>query len=274
MLASGDESAHQVALNQPMKLAAMEGIYRGEERQGLVAAGILNPAKTIGDDKLDTFLVKVEIPYVLSVLGYHSLDAFVPGVNDLVYGNAEHKIMSVSEKMVVGKEAVSALGEYKVAQKANDEIAKQEALKHFETSEKYLGYGYLKDPKEAVPDMPLVFYSFHTMVGLGSFFIFMFFMILYNSMTGDILKQKWLLLLGVLGLPLGYVAQEAGWIVAEAGRQPWAIQDMLPVHMATSNIAAGNVMITFWMFAVIFTALLIAEVSIMTKQIKIGPEGH
>jgi len=274
MLASGDESAHQVALNQPMKLAAMEGIYRGEERQGLVAAGILNPAKTIGDDKLDTFLVKVEIPYVLSVLGYHSLDAFVPGVNDLVYGNEKHNVMSVSQKMLIGKEAVSALSEYKVAQKANDEIARQEALKRFEASEKYLGYGYLKDPKEAVPDMPLVFYSFHTMVGLGSFFIFMFFMILYNSMTGDILKQKWLLLLGVLGLPLGYVAQEAGWIVAEAGRQPWAIQDMLPVHMATSNIAAGNVMITFWMFTVIFTALLIAEVSIMTKQIKIGPEGH
>ena len=274
MLASGDESAHQVALNQPMKLAAMEGIYRGEERQGLVAAGILNPAKTIGDDKLETFLVKVEIPYVLSVLGYHSLDAFVPGVNDLVYGNKEHKVMSVISKMQMGKDAVGALELYKNAQAANDEGLMQDALVKFQANSAYLGYGYLKDPKEAVPSMPLVFYSFHTMVGLGSFFIMIFFFVLYTSMTGDISTKKWLLRIGILGLPLGYVAQEAGWIVAEAGRQPWAIQDMLPVGMATSNIGVQNVMVTFWMFTIIFTALLIAEVSIMTKQIKIGPEGH
>ena len=274
MLASGDESAHQVALNQPMKLAAMEGIYRGEERQGLVAAGILNPAKTIGDDKTDTFLVKVEIPYILSVLGYHNLDAFVPGVNDLVYGNQEHNVTSVIAKMQIGKDAVAALGLYKKAQAANDEGLTQDALIQFQANSEYLGYGYLKDPKEAVPNMPLVFYSFHTMVGLGSLFIVIFFFVLYTSMTGDISTKKWLLRIGVLALPLGYVAQEAGWIVAEAGRQPWAIQDMLPVGMATSNIGVQNVMITFWMFTIIFTALLIAEVSIMTKQIKIGPEGH
>lgn len=274
MLASGDESAHQVALNQPMKLAAMEGIYNGGERQGLVAAGFLNSDKSVGDTELDTFIFKVEIPYILSVLGYHNFDAFVPGVNDLVYGNKDHKIMSVTEKMEMGKEAVSALSTYKKAKVQKDEVVMQEALKRFEANSPYLGYGYLDDPKQAVPNMALTFYSFHTMVGLGSLFIILFFFVLYTSMTGDISTKKWLLRLGVLGLPLGYVAQEAGWIVAEAGRQPWAIQDMLPVGMATSNIAVENVMITFWMFTIIFTALLLAEVSIMAKQIKIGPEGH
>ena len=71
---------------------------------------------------------------------------------------------------------------------------------------------------------------------------------------------------------MGYIAQEAGWITAEVGRQPWAIQDMLPVGMATSNIASGSVMLTFWMFAILFTALLIAEVKIMATQINIGPK--
>lgn len=274
MLASGDESAHQVALNQPMKLASMEGIYNGEQREGLIAAGILNPDKTIGDTKLDTFIVKLEIPYILSVLGYRNLDAFVPGVNDLVYGNKEHNVTSVITKMQIGKDAVAALELYKKAQAANDEGLMQDALIKFQAKSAYLGYGYLKDPKQAVPNMALTFYSFHTMVGLGSLFIIIFFFVLYTSMTGDISTKKWLLRIGVLSLPLGYIAQEAGWIVAEVGRQPWAIQDMLPVGMATSNIAVGNVMITFWMFAVIFTALLIAEVSIMTKQIKIGPEEH
>ena len=78
----------------------------------------------------------------------------------------------------------------------------------------------------------------------------------------------------LLTLPLAYVAQEAGWIVAEAGRQPWAIQDLLPVGMAASNVASTSVMITFWLFAILFTGLLIAEIKIMFTQIKIGPEGE
>lgn len=75
-------------------------------------------------------------------------------------------------------------------------------------------------------------------------------------------------------IPLAYVAQECGWIVAEVGRQPWAIQDLLPVGMAASNVASSSVMITFWLFAVLFTGLLIAEVKIMLTQIKNGPEAH
>jgi cytochrome d ubiquinol oxidase subunit I len=69
------------------------------------------------------------------------------------------------------------------------------------------------------------------------------------------------------------IASQAGWIVAELGRQPWAIQDMLPVGAATSNLAKGNVMTTFWMFAILFTLLLLAEIKIMLNQIKKGPEG-
>ena len=93
-------------------------------------------------------------------------------------------------------------------------------------------------------------------------------------MTNELQNKRWILWGGVLSLPMGYIAQEAGWITAEVGRQPWAIQDMLPVNMATSTITSSSVMITFWMFAILFTALLIAEVKIMTKQIKIGPKEH
>jgi cytochrome bd ubiquinol oxidase subunit I len=71
---------------------------------------------------------------------------------------------------------------------------------------------------------------------------------------------------------LGYVAQQAGWVVAEVGRQPWAIQGLLPVSVASTNIAASSVQITFFIFLTLFTALLIAEIGIMVKQIKIGPE--
>ncbi|MBU2539226.1 MAG: cytochrome ubiquinol oxidase subunit I, partial [Proteobacteria bacterium] len=82
----------------------------------------------------------------------------------------------------------------------------------------------------------------------------------------------WLSLACFFSIFLGYVAQQAGWVVAEVGRQPWAIQGLLPVGMASTNIAASNVQTTFFMFLTLFTALLIAEIRIMMKQIKIGPE--
>jgi len=273
MLATGDESAHRVALNQPMKLAAMEGIYKGKDHAGIIAIGVLNPEKEVGDDK-DTFLFEVEIPYALSFLGYHKIDAYVPGIDDLVYGNEKLGIMSASEKIERGKEAVAALAAYKEAKKAGNEELAQEARERFEANSAYLGYGYLNDPKEVVPNVPMTFYAFHIMVGFGTWFIALFFIILYFAMTNELDKKRWLLWAAVFTLPLGYIAQEAGWIVAEVGRQPWAIQDMLPVGMATSNMASTNVVITFWMFAVLFTALLIAEVKIMAKQISIGPKEH
>ena len=273
LITTGDESAHQVALTQPMKLAAMEGLYDGEKRAGIVALGLLDETKKIGDDT-EAFLFSVEIPGALSFLGYHDLNAFVPGIDDMVYGNKKHNIISVSDKMAQGKIALKALREYKDYKKQNNMPAAAKALKVFEENQKYMGYGYLKDPKDAVPNVSLSFYSFHTMVGLGSWFLILFILSLYYVMTNEMHNKKWLLYLAIGTIPLGYVAQECGWITAEVGRQPWAIQDLLPVGMAASNVASTSVMITFWLFAVLFTGLLIAEVKIMLKQIKIGPEEH
>jgi cytochrome d ubiquinol oxidase subunit I len=276
LLISGDESAHQVAQTQPMKLAAMEGLYDGEHRAGIVLIGLLNEDKKIGDseEKEETFHFDIQIPYALSFLGYHSLDAFVPGINDLVYGNKKIDLISVSEKMEIGKKALDALKAYKKAKDQGLIGEREKQLQIFRENSHYMGYGYLEKPEDAVPNVSIMFYSFHIMVGLGTMFVLLFMIVLYSTMTNEIENRRWLLFASLFTIPLGYVAQEAGWIVAEVGRQPWAIQDMLPVGMATSNIEHTSVMITFWLFAVLFTALLIAEVKIMTKQIKIGPEGE
>ena len=93
-------------------------------------------------------------------------------------------------------------------------------------------------------------------------------------MVGKLDGQKFLLRLAILSIPLGYLAGELGWVVAEVGRQPWAIFEMLPVGMATSQVSTTAVQTTFWLFALIFTGLLIAEIRIMSKQIKNGMEGH
>jgi len=270
-LTTGDDSARDVAVNQPMKLAAMEGLYSGRTQAPIVAFGILNPKKTY-ENKEDEFLFKLEVPDGLSLLGFHDIDAYVPGVKELVKGDKNHKILSANQKIAMGKKAVNALREYKDAKREHNTQKASDALKEFKANSKYLGYGYLKSEKDVVPNIPITFYAFHTMVTFGFWFIALFIIILYLSMTNSLENKRLFLKAALWSLPLGYIAQEAGWIVAEVGRQPWAIQDMLPVSMATSNIASSSVMITFWLFAVLFTALLIAEVKIMTKQISIGPK--
>lgn len=88
----------------------------------------------------------------------------------------------------------------------------------------------------------------------------------------DLSKYRWLLKVGIVLLPLGYIASESGWIVAEMGRQPWTIQDMLPTWVAASALEPGSVMLTFFLFLLLFTVMLAVEISIMLKQIRKGPE--
>lgn len=270
LLLSGDESAHQVAQKQPMKLAAMEGLYEGEGRAGIVAFGILNPDKKVGDD-LPEFYGDIQIPYALSLLGYHDINAFVPGINDLIEGNEKFDIISTAEKIDRGHAALSDLASYHEAKKIGDEALAQMSLKAFDANQSYMGYGHFSDPLQTVPPIALTFYSFHVMVGLGSFFIVLFMVLLYLSMTNELMNTKWALWITFMSIPLGFVACEAGWIVAEVGRQPWVIQDLLPTMKGSSALDTQTVQITFWAFAVLFTTLLIAEIKIMMSAIAKGP---
>ncbi|HON18912.1 MAG TPA: cytochrome ubiquinol oxidase subunit I, partial [Salinivirgaceae bacterium] len=128
------------------------------------------------------------------------------------------------------------------------------------------------DPSQIIPNVPISFYSFRIMVGLGFLFLFIFIYSLYLLFKNKITGQKWFLRLAIISIPLAYLATQAGWIVAEMGRQPWVIQDIMPTMVAVSHVDVTAVLITFWLFAVTFTILAIAEIKIMTKQIKLGPK--
>jgi cytochrome d ubiquinol oxidase subunit I len=268
---AGNEAAHADARNQPMKLAAAEGLYDGEEGAGLVAAGILNPEKHPGDDA-SPFLHEIKIPGLLSLLANREPGSFVPGINDLVYGNREHNIMGIDKKIEKGRIAVELLSQYKTALKEKNDRRAKIALTNFKKYEEYLGFGYLQTPEEAVPPVGLTFYSFHVMIILGVLFPLIFLLYLNYTYKDSIAEKKWLLRFGIFSVFLGYAASQAGWIVSEVGRQPWAIQNILPVSVARSNLSAGTVQVTFFLFLALFTILLIAEIRIMLKQIQIGPE--
>jgi len=269
---NGDESAYEIAQVQPMKLAAFEGLYVGQKNAGLVALGMINPEKKVYDTQEPFIGFNLHIPGLLSLMANRSFGSFVPGMKDLVYGNAEHNILGSVQKMERGKKAVASLDAYKQAKKAGDTSAADVHLAALNENVEFLGYGYLKKPEEAVPPVALSFNAFHVMVFLGSLFPLIFLGYLYFSWKGTLVEKKWLLGLGTITYLLGLIATQAGWIVAEVGRQPWTIQGLLPVSIARTNLTTGTVQATFFMFLALFTLLLVAEICIMVKQINIGPE--
>ena len=274
---SGDTSAVAVAKHQPMKLAAMEGLYKGEAGQSIVAFGILNPAKEPGNNE-NPFIFDISIPHGLAFLATHDFNAFVPGIEDVIAGKSQDldgnslNTVSYAQRMEHGKAAQNALKQYSLAMQTGDSAAMQQHRQTIDDNFNYLGYGYLDKPEEAVPNVPLTFYSFHVMVTIGGYLVLFFavvLLLLYKPgwVPGREKLKKWFYRIAILTIPLTYLCSMSGWIVAEVGRQPWTIQDLMPNKVAISDLSASYVQTTFWIFAVVFTALLIADVSIICKQI-------
>ena len=272
---TGDGSAYNVAQRQPMKLAAMEGLYEGKTGTGLIAFGVLNPEKKSYKDSVNPYLFKLEVPKLLSLLAYRDADAFVPGIKNIINGGFKTNdgiALSFIEKQTLGKNAIQSLSNYQHALSKKNTATETIEMANIEKNFKNFGYGYLDKPEQLIPSVPTVFYSFHIMVILGMYFIALFSLVLFFSFQNKFENAKWLQWIALFSIPLGYVAGELGWAVAEVGRQPWAIQDILPVQASISGISTQSVQITFFLFLILFTALLLAEVRIMLKQIKKGPE--
>ena len=111
---------------------------------------------------------------------------------------------------------------------------------------------------------------FRVMVMLGGYFILFFAVLLFLVYRKNLAEMRWMHWIALFTIPLGYLAGQAGWVVAECGRQPWAIQDMLPTSAAISRLDVGSVQTTFFIFLVLFTVLLIAEIGIMLRAIRKG----
>ena len=243
---SGDGSAIHIAEYQPMKLAAAEGLERG----GAGAPFSVVPG--------------VEIPKLLSILATHDAEGVVPGIEEL---KAEGE-----EKMAKGKVALDAFKQYRQL-KDTDPAQAAEARKVLEENVDYFGYGYIESADELVPNVPLVYWSFRVMVGLGGFLLFLMILVLWAERKGKMSKWTWLQWVALCSIPLVYLAGQAGWIVAEVGRQPWVIEGLLPTKAAVSSVSVGAVQTTFFLFVAIFTLFLAIEIRILLKAIQKGPEG-
>ncbi len=256
VMLSGDASGVHAAEFQPMKLAAAEGLEDGGRRAPF------------------SIVPGVEIPGMLSILATHDINGYVPGINDILRGyvdNDGNAIPSVAEKMRRGRKALDALAAYRDLKDAYpDSAAVFRAV--LDENVQYMGYGHLEKPEDVIPPVPVVFWAFRLMIGLG---MLLALVMLINGLLAwkdRLEKQKWLLWIGLLCIPLVYICGQCGWIVAEVGRQPWTIQGLLPVNVAISSLSAGAVKTTFFLFLAIFALFLVIEIRIMLGAIKKGPQ--
>lgn len=253
---SGDSSAVHIAKYQPMKLAAAEGLEDGGQKAPF------------------SVVPGVEVPGVLSILATHDIYGYVPGINNILDGYTDNDgvtHLSAEEKMERGKIAIDAFGEYR-ALKDSDPSAAAEARATLEQNIEYFGYGYINSREELVPPVPLVYWAFRIMVGFGGLLLCLMVVVLWAEHRKKLEGMRWLLWTSLLSIPFVYLAGQAGWIVAEVGRQPWVIEGLLPTKAAISSVSVGAVQTTFFLFVAIFTLFLAIEIRILIKAIKEGPK--
>ncbi|EGF89996.1 cytochrome d ubiquinol oxidase subunit 1 [Asticcacaulis biprosthecium C19] len=263
----GDESGYALTDNQRMKLAALESMWHTEDAPaGISLFGIPNVAEQRTD-------YDVKVPYVLGLIATRSLDKPVIGILDLVE-KAEGRIRSG----IIAYDAVETL-------KLNPDDF--DARGRFEVHKADLGYGYLlkkyvADPRTAdeatiaraamdtVPNVPLMFWAFRLMAGLGFAFIALF-ALAFFMVTYDKVRQKWFLVLCIAALPFPWIAIEGGWLLAEIGRQPWAVEGVLPTFMGASSLTKTQIWITIVGFTLLYGGLAFIEIKLMIRAIRKGP---
>jgi cytochrome d ubiquinol oxidase subunit I len=265
----GDESGYTAGENQKMKIAAIEAMWDTEPAPASFTVF------GIPDMKTHTTAYEVKVPYVLGLIATRSADKEVPGIHNLV------QVAKVRIKN--GMIAYDALAKLK-KDRTNAELRKT-----LEAHVADLGYALLlkkfrPDVQNAtpeqidaaaastIPNVPTLFWSFRFMVGLGFFFIGLFAVAFWLSAKRKLDAYPLFLKVAFWSLPLPWIAAELGWIVAEYGRQPWIIEGVLPTALGVSSTVAGNVLFSLLGFAVFYSSLLVADIYLLVKYIKLGPD--
>jgi cytochrome bd ubiquinol oxidase subunit I len=266
----GDESGYTAGVNQKMKIAAIEAMWNTEPAPASFTLFGLPDLATHTTD------YAVRVPWVLGLIATRSVDKPVPGINQLV-DMARQRIRD-------GMIAYGAL--LAIRAHPGDAAARDRLAAHVQN----LGYAlllkrYRPDVQNAtrgeieaaanstIPNVPVLFWGFRIMVAIGFYFIALFAAFFWLSARQRLDRYRWALTLAFFTLPLPWIAAELGWIVAEYGRQPWVIEGVLPTALGISSISAGDVLFSLLGFALFYSALLVADLYLLIKYIRLGPDG-
>ncbi len=264
----GDESGYELGDVQQAKLAAIEAEWETHEPPAAFTV--------IGwpDQDAEKTHFALRVPYVLGIIATRSVTEPVLGIADL---------KKLHEARI--RKGIVAYG---LLQKLREEGVTEETTQAFEAVKKDLGYGLLlkQDVPDVVsateadiaaavdrsiPDVLPLFLAFRLMVGCGLIMLFVFLAAFYQSTKHNIGASRWLLKLAVISIPLPWIAAESGWIVAEMGRQPWSIGEILPTHLSVSNLAAADVWSSLIAIVLFYTGLFIVEMYLMVHFVRKGP---
>ncbi|MGH6759961.1 MAG: cytochrome ubiquinol oxidase subunit I [Phyllobacterium sp.] len=268
----GDESGYLSTEHQKMKLAAIEAMWDTEPAPA--------PFTLFGfpDKEARETHFAIHLPWVMGIIGTRSLTQEIPGINDLV--------ILAEDRIRQGIIAFDALQKVRAAGATH--LIPPDVKEAFEVNGHQLGYAlllkrYVDDPRQAtdeqiaqaawdtVPAVGPLFWSFRIMVGIGMFMIVLTATFFVLSAQRKLDRYPWLLKVAVFSIPLPWIAAEAGWIVAEVGRQPWTIEGVLPTAAAVSSLGASTVLMTIIGFTILYTVLFIIEMGLMLAAIRKGP---
>jgi cytochrome d ubiquinol oxidase subunit I len=264
----GDESGYTLTEHQKMKIAAIESLWHTEPAPA--------PFTLFGlpDMATRTTRAQIQVPWMLGLIATRSLDTEVPGIVELVDRE--------KDRIRAGIPAYTALERLRAH--PDDAAARAVLAAHADD----LGHAlllrrYVDDPAAAtaaqidraawdsVPSVAPMFWSFRVMVGLGFGFIALFATGFYLVARRRIAHSPRFLRVALCMLPTPWIAAELGWFVAEHGRQPWAIEGVLPTFLAVSPIPASSVALSLAGFLVFYTVLAAFDVYLLRKYVRLGP---
>ncbi len=267
----GDESGYNATTNQQVKIAAIEAMWETEPAPaGFTLFGIPNEVTHKTD-------YEIKVPYLLGLMATRSLNTEIPGISQLKDEAQTH--------IHTGLKAYKALQDIRMGKGNHDE-----EMKILQSDYNYLGYAlllkrYTDDPLHAtdeqikmaaadtIPHVPPIYWSFRIMVGLGVYFIVLFAAAFYFCSVHREHHKRRFLRLCFYSLPLPWVATELGWIVAEYGRQPWAIEGILPTFLGVSSVSVTQVLSSLIGFVIFYSSLLVVDMYLMIKYARLGPSG-
>ncbi len=264
----GDESGYEVGAVQKTKLAAIEAEWETHPAPAAFTLFGFPNEETMETD------YAVKIPYALGLIATRSVDEEVTGIKDLL---VEHE-----ERIRTGMHAYALLEQLKAGDRS------EQTMNAFDDVKDDLGYGlllkkYTNDvtdateeqiqaaAKDTIPGVAPMFWTFRIMVACGFTMLLLIGLSFYHSARQSVEQQKWLLKVLVWAIPLPWIANEMGWFVAEFGRQPWSIGEVLPTHLSVSSRSVEDLWLSIGGFVVFYTGLLVVELFLMFRFARLGP---
>ncbi len=263
----GDESGYTDGEVQKAKLAAIEAEWHTEPPPAaFTVVGIPD------QEQMKTHNA-IKIPWILGLIGTRSFDTPIIGLSEILETNRLR--------------IQNGITAYGLLQKLRDDKKNELLITKFEAVKKDLGYGLLlkrytekvidatdeqieKAVKYSIPQVAPLFWTFRVMVACGFISLIVFVIAVIASSIRKC-RKEWILKLSLYSMPLPWIACETGWFVAEFGRQPWTIAEVLPTFLSASSLTEWDIILSLAGYIILYTVFFIIEIFLMMKFIKLGP---